>query len=292
MASCYVIFSSTSPGAEIFHAVANCVDSAVGFIFRHQKDAESKDHTLYFIRRTRSSVDATHTIHVQRTYVVVRDRIVSYDGNVSLIQASFGTLCTRTLTLFTEKAFMHAALFPGIFISCPTLIAINANTTVVFFTKIFRFVVCHPPPRLHQLKLLSTYNFFRQYSLKEYCSFPMNSPFYGDLASLTRVNKDYRHVLKTTKDLQLVLMSLLPGEEIGFERHNGTQFIRVEEGEGYAIVENQAYELIDDIAIIIPPHAYHNIKNTSAKKQLKLYTIYSPPQHPPGTIEKNKPKEG
>lgn len=102
----------------------------------------------------------------------------------------------------------------------------------------------------------------------------------------TQSNKNYRKVLHTTSDLQLVVMSLDQGEEIGEEVHEVTQFIRVESGNGKAIVDGKTFFLKDGISLIISPGTTHNV--IAGKNGLKLYTIYSPPQHPPGTVEKYK----
>jgi mannose-6-phosphate isomerase-like protein (cupin superfamily) len=84
-------------------------------------------------------------------------------------------------------------------------------------------------------------------------------------------------------------MSLQPSEEIGMEKHeNTTQFIRVEKGDGVAIIENNRVKLCDGTAIIIQPNKNHNIINTSKNTELKLYTIYIPPEHKPDTLEHTK----
>lgn len=91
-------------------------------------------------------------------------------------------------------------------------------------------------------------------------------------------NKYYRKVIFTTKQQQLVLMNLLPKEEIGMEKHNHTtQFIRVEKGSGIAIVGKKRFRLQDGSAVVIPAGKNHNI--LAGKKGLKLYTIYSPPEY-------------
>lgn len=101
----------------------------------------------------------------------------------------------------------------------------------------------------------------------------------------TRKNKYYRRVVFTTPQLQLVLMSLNKNEEIGREKHKRTtQFIRVEKGHAKAIIGRKTYLLKDGDAIIIPPNRYHNIINTGAGK-LKLYTLYSPPEHPKNRVQ-------
>ena len=113
--------------------------------------------------------------------------------------------------------------------------------------------------------------------------------FYVDIEKRTRENDYFREVLFTTPLSQLVVMSLQPGEEIGLEVHSETdQFIRVEEGEGKVSLHGAEYELRDGSAIVIPAGTEHNIINTSPKKALKLYTIYTPPNHPRGTIHETR----
>jgi mannose-6-phosphate isomerase-like protein (cupin superfamily) len=110
----------------------------------------------------------------------------------------------------------------------------------------------------------------------------------GDIENQTLKNKYYRKVIYTTKNMQLVLMSIPKGEEIGMEKHKNTsQFIRVEGGKGIAIVGNKKYSLKDGKAVLIPPNKRHNIINTGSKP-LKLYSIYSPPEHPSDRKEMNK----
>ncbi len=105
----------------------------------------------------------------------------------------------------------------------------------------------------------------------------------------TNKNTDFRRVLYTSKHSQLVLMSLLPGEEIGLETHNGNdQFFRVEKGHGKCVIGGNECELHDGDAVIVPTGAQHNIINLSEAEDLKLYTIYSPPHHKDGTIRATK----
>lgn len=102
-------------------------------------------------------------------------------------------------------------------------------------------------------------------------------------------NSDFRRVLYTSKHSQLVLMSLLPNEEIGLETHNeNDQFFRVEKGSGKCIIDGSEYTLADGDAIVVPVGAQHNIINTSATEPLKLYTIYSPPHHKDGIVRATK----
>jgi len=102
-------------------------------------------------------------------------------------------------------------------------------------------------------------------------------------------NNNFRKVIFTCKDMQLVLMSLKPGEDIGTETH-GTidQFFRVESGEGSVMFNNQSFNIIKESAFIVPQGTKHNIKNTSKTEYLKLYTIYSPPRHNMTTVHKVK----
>lgn len=112
--------------------------------------------------------------------------------------------------------------------------------------------------------------------------------FKGNIEKLTIKNNNYRKVINTTKHSQLVLMSLLPKEEIGEETHpHTTQFIRIEKGHASAHIKNKKYNLKDGDAIVIPPNSNHNIINIG-KGKLKLYSIYSPPEHPKNTIQKHK----
>ncbi len=105
----------------------------------------------------------------------------------------------------------------------------------------------------------------------------------------TLQNEYFRQVLFTAKNLQLVVMSLLPGEEIGIEVHNDVdQFFRVEEGEGEVVMNGTAQKLKDGDVFIVPLGTEHNVINTSMKAPLKIYTIYSPPNHPDGKVHKTK----
>lgn len=101
-------------------------------------------------------------------------------------------------------------------------------------------------------------------------------------------NNYFRKVLYTTKNMQLVLMSLKPGEDIGEEIHQLDQFIRIESGEGKAILNGIAHKINDGFSILVPAGTKHNLINTSSNKPLKIYTLYSPPNHLDGTIHKTK----
>lgn len=105
----------------------------------------------------------------------------------------------------------------------------------------------------------------------------------------TLQNDYFRVVLYTAQHSQLVLMSLNPTEEIGMEVHEIVdQFIRVESGEGKAILNGEEHLIADGVALVVPAGTQHNIVNTSSEKKLKLYTIYSPAHHKDGTIHKTK----
>lgn len=113
--------------------------------------------------------------------------------------------------------------------------------------------------------------------------------FVGNIEELTLKNDNFRKVLFTGPNSQLVVMSLEPGENIGMETHPDIdQFIRIEEGEGKAILNGEESKLEDDFAVVIPAGAEHDIVNTSQTKKLKLYTIYTPPEHADGTVHKTK----
>jgi len=106
----------------------------------------------------------------------------------------------------------------------------------------------------------------------------------------TLANEDYRRVLYTAKNSQLVLMNVKPGDEIGMEVHELDQFIRVEEGTGKAILDGVEHVLKDGTAVVIPAGTNHNVVNTG-DTDLKLYTIYSPPEHKDGTVHPTKADE-
>jgi len=113
---------------------------------------------------------------------------------------------------------------------------------------------------------------------------------YSDnIEKLTLENKNFRQVLYTGKNCQLVLMSLKPNEDIGMEVHDeNDQFFRFENGAGKVIIDGNEYEVEDGSAIIVPAGAEHNIINTSSSESLNLYTIYSPPHHKDGIVRATK----
>ncbi|MBP7060666.1 MAG: cupin domain-containing protein [Candidatus Moranbacteria bacterium] len=113
----------------------------------------------------------------------------------------------------------------------------------------------------------------------------MKQGYKGNIEQLTKENKNFRQVLYTAKDCQLVLMSLLPGEAIGMETHPDiNQFFRFESGEGKVMVNETEYVVGDGDAVIVPMGAKHNVINTSTTEDLKIYTIYAPPHHKDGIV--------
>lgn len=100
-------------------------------------------------------------------------------------------------------------------------------------------------------------------------------------------NQNFRTVLYTSGHLQLVVMSLRPGEDIGEEVHNLDQFIRIEKGSGKAVLDGEESDIADGSAVVIPAGAKHNIINTSSE-DMKLYTLYGPPNHADGTVHVTK----
>jgi len=113
--------------------------------------------------------------------------------------------------------------------------------------------------------------------------------FVSDIEKDTLENSNFRKVLYTGKYSQLVLMALKPNEDIGLEVHDTVdQFFRIEKGTGKVIIMGVEHEIGDGTAIIIPAGTEHNIINTSATDELKLYTVYSPANHKDGTIHVTK----
>lgn len=112
--------------------------------------------------------------------------------------------------------------------------------------------------------------------------------FVGNIEQLTVENTKFRRVLYTGSKLQLVLMSLAPGEEIGAEVHDDhDQFFRVETGAGEVWIDGARTAIGDDDAIIVPAGARHNVVNTGSGP-LRLYTLYAPPEHRDGTVHQTK----
>jgi len=105
----------------------------------------------------------------------------------------------------------------------------------------------------------------------------------------TRRNIDFRRVLYTGKHSQLVLMNIRPSEEIGEETHDDVdQFFRFEGGEGKVIIDGVEHRVSDGDGVIVPAGARHNVVNTSKSSDLKLYTVYSPPEHQDGVVRHTK----
>lgn len=111
--------------------------------------------------------------------------------------------------------------------------------------------------------------------------------FCDNIEKLTLENDNFRKVIYTAKNSQLVLMSLKPNEEIGEEIHDVDQFFRIEKGYGKVIIDDNIYEVEDDFAIIVPAGAKHNVINESSE-EMKLYTIYMPPHHKDGVVHPTK----
>jgi mannose-6-phosphate isomerase-like protein (cupin superfamily) len=114
--------------------------------------------------------------------------------------------------------------------------------------------------------------------------------FFGPIEEQTLKNNYFRQVLFTGKYCQLVVMCLPPGEEIGNEVHEKVdQFFRLEEGEAKFILNgSEEHPARANDAVVVPAGTYHNVINTSKTRHLKLYTVYSPPNHPDGTVHKTK----
>lgn len=111
-------------------------------------------------------------------------------------------------------------------------------------------------------------------------------PYFGHIEELTLNNSYFRQVLWTGKHCQLVLMSLKPGEEIGMEVHKTVdQFFRIDQGEAKFVIDDKKFTAKDGDAVIVPAGAQHNVIN-AGKEDVRLYTIYSPANHPDGTIHK------
>lgn len=114
--------------------------------------------------------------------------------------------------------------------------------------------------------------------------------YIADLEKVTKENEDYRRVLYTGKHSQLVVMSIQPGDEIGTEVHELDQFIRFEQGSGKVILDDVESEVEDDFGVVIPAGTEHNVINTG-DEVMKLYSIYSPPEHKEGTVHPTKADE-
>ncbi len=112
--------------------------------------------------------------------------------------------------------------------------------------------------------------------------------YLDDIEERTEENRDFRRVLYTGKNLQLVLMALKPGEDIGEEVHDDhDQFFRIESGEGELLIDKTTRPIKADDGIVVPAGARHNVTNTGSEV-LTLYTIYGPPEHRDGVVHKTK----
>jgi len=111
--------------------------------------------------------------------------------------------------------------------------------------------------------------------------------FITNIEETSLQNEYFRKVLYTDTRLQLVVMSLKPGEDIGEEVHDLDQFIRIESGKGKAVLDGKEHDLVDGSVVVIPQGTRHNIVNTSSQP-MKMYTLYAPPNHKDGTIHKTK----
>jgi mannose-6-phosphate isomerase-like protein (cupin superfamily) len=112
--------------------------------------------------------------------------------------------------------------------------------------------------------------------------------FVANIEDLTEENDDFRHVLYTGKNVQLVLMSLKPGQDIGEETHKThDQFFRIEKGKGEIAIDGVTHKLKSGVGIVVPAGAKHNLINTG-DKPMKIYTIYGPPNHVDQLVQSTK----
>jgi len=117
----------------------------------------------------------------------------------------------------------------------------------------------------------------------------MKKGFHTNIENDTIKNDNFRQVLYTGKNTQLVLMTLQPNQDIGLETHpDNDQFFRFEEGQGLVLIDGTEYQVSDGSAIIVPAGSEHNVINTSSDSKLKMYTLYSPPHHKDQIIRTTK----
>ena len=117
----------------------------------------------------------------------------------------------------------------------------------------------------------------------------MKKGFVSNIEQDALDNNNFRKVLYTSKNGQVVVMSLLPSEEIGMEVHpDNDQFFRIDSGEGKVIIDGEEAMISDGFAVVVPAGSMHNVINTSSVNPLKLYTIYMPPHHKDGVIHTTK----
>ena len=112
--------------------------------------------------------------------------------------------------------------------------------------------------------------------------------FHDNIQEDTLENENFRKVLYTGKNMQLVLMTLQPGENIGMEHHDADQFFRFEGGVGQCIINGNEYDIKADDSIFVPGGAEHDVINTSDSELLQLYTLYGPPNHIDGAVHETK----
>lgn len=149
---------------------------------------------------------------------------------------------------------------------------------------------CYPYPYWMCMPAYFQCNYMQNIELKDYGP----DPFVINIDEATKQNDNYRTALWTGKNLQLTLMSINVGDDIGLEVHpNRDQFLRIEEGQGLVLMgdseDNLYYKqrVYDGYAIVVPAGKWHNLINTGCTP-IKLYSIYAPPQHPPGTVHVTK----
>jgi len=118
----------------------------------------------------------------------------------------------------------------------------------------------------------------------------MNNGYVTDIKKAAKENDAFRRVVFTAGKSQLVLMSLLPGEEIGAEVHDGDQVLYIVDGEGLAVIDGERQSIDKGSIVFVPAGAHHNIVNTD-HEPMKLFTVYAPPQHAVGTIQARKQPE-
>jgi mannose-6-phosphate isomerase-like protein (cupin superfamily) len=116
---------------------------------------------------------------------------------------------------------------------------------------------------------------------------PARKGFVQNIEKLTERNEDFRRVLYTAKNLQLVVMTIPPGEHIGLETHDVDQFFRIEQGKGEALIEGKTNPIGPGSAVVVPAGSQHDFSNTG-KSPLKLYTVYAPPNHRDGVVHHTK----
>ena len=118
----------------------------------------------------------------------------------------------------------------------------------------------------------------------------MNNGYVIDIKKAAKENDAFRRVVFTAGKSQLVLMSLLPGEEIGAEVHDGDQILYIVDGEGFAVIDGARQRIDKGSIVFVPAGAHHNIVN-SDDEAMKLFTVYAPPQHAAGTVQQRKELE-